>query len=406
MPEFGLMGVDWEERIDFPRMRRERLAKAKEALAKTDVNALLVLRHEDVRYLTSFRSHMRPVAAPLGFATAVLPRGGDPILYTVDHVSAAGRMPWMPKGTIQTAGNFRAPTGVKAWGERVKATIGNLAEGTIGVDLLTVTILKALQEAFPKAEFVDGAEVLAQAKITKTRDELECLRAACMITEAGMAAALRILKPGMKECELLAEAWRTFTALGSEWSQCANVVCSGPHLAPYRRITSDRVIREGDLVAMDIGCCFNGYWGDFTRTYICGDILPTREQKMLHQECYDSVFAGCDAARPGNTNADIHKAIQNKNSQGLSGGHSSGVNPWEPPFVTGYSPETTITLKPGMVVNIEPYAGIAGVGGVRLENNVIVTEGAPDIYSTYPFDERLLDDIHPLDKTTGRRHLR
>ena len=72
----------------------------------------------------------------------------------------------------------------------------------------------------------------------------------------------------MKECELLSIAWQKFTELGSEWTQCANIVCSGPYTAPYRRFTSDRVIREGDCVVVDIGACFNGYWGDFTRTFI------------------------------------------------------------------------------------------------------------------------------------------
>ena len=83
MPEFGTMGVDWEERINLDRLRRERLQRAKDALDKSDLNALFVFRLEDVRYLTSFRSHMGPVAI-LGLAAVVLPRGGDPILCTLD----------------------------------------------------------------------------------------------------------------------------------------------------------------------------------------------------------------------------------------------------------------------------------------------------------------------------------
>ena len=83
MPEFGMMGVDWEERINFDRMRRERLQKAKDALEKSDVDALFIFNLEDVRYVTGFR-HIYSPTAHLGRAAAVLPRGGDPILSTMD----------------------------------------------------------------------------------------------------------------------------------------------------------------------------------------------------------------------------------------------------------------------------------------------------------------------------------
>ena len=85
MSEFGMMGVDWEERVNFDRMRRERLKKAQDAMEKSGVDALFVFALEDVRYLTEFRSHLGPVTI-LGLAAAVLPRGGDPILCTLDIV--------------------------------------------------------------------------------------------------------------------------------------------------------------------------------------------------------------------------------------------------------------------------------------------------------------------------------
>jgi len=118
----------------------------------------------------------------------------------------------------------------------------------------------------------------------KTQDEIECQKIATMITKAGFQAFLDHLKPGAKECELLAVAWQKFTELGSEWSQCANIVCSGPYTAPYRRFTSDRAIREGDMVIVDIGACFNGYWGDFTRTYVAGMFgLPKNRSSCIRR---------------------------------------------------------------------------------------------------------------------------
>lgn len=406
MPEFGTMGVDWEERIDFDRLRRERLQRAKAALDSSDLNALFVYRPENVRYLTGFRSHMGPVAI-FFLALVILPKGGEPILLTGDHIHARQRMPWLKKE------NIRAQEPIRAWSERIRAELGNLVEGKIGIDILTPRIAESLRKAFPKAEFVDSEPVLSQAQMIKTRDEIECQRAVTMITEAGFQALLDNLKPGVKECELLSFAWQKFTELGSEWSQCSNIVCSGPYTAPYRRFTSDRIIREGDLVIVDIGAGFNGYWGDFTRTYVCGNIMPTKEQIELHQECYNTLFATMNESRVGRTSGDVAKHLNdpvgNPHSDGLSAGHGAGVGPWEVPWVADKRPIASVPLQPGMYYSVEPYAGVPGIGGIRLENQVLVTEGEPDILTTLSFDDRLLKDIHPLDKTTGRmlkhRHL-
>ncbi len=407
MSEFGMMGVDWEERVNFDRMRRERLKRAQDAMAKSGVDALIVFALEDLRYLTGFRSHLGPVASH-GLAAVVLPRGGDPILCPLlDHVHVRTRMPWMRPEDILGPPFIRTEGGTRKWAEEVKARIGRLADGKIGVDIWSFSLSEWLPKCFPKAEFVNGSEVLAPAKVIKTVDEVECQKIVTMITEAGFQALLDNLKPGVKECELLAIAWDKFTVLGSEWTQCANIVCSGPYTAPYRRFTSDRVIREGDPVVVDIGACYNGYWGDFTRTFICGDVRPTKEQIDLHQEAYDTLFNACAEAVEGRTNADIGKHLNhpksNPNSDDLSGGHGAGVNPWEPPWVTNLTPDAIVPLQKNMLFSIEPYAGKVGVGGFRLENQVFVGAKEPDIFTTLSFDERLLRDVHPLDKTTGRK---
>jgi len=397
MGNFGTMGVDWEERINFDRMRKERLAKAKKALDESGLAALFVLRTEDARYLTGFRHHLGP-AFIVGNVTTVLPRGGDPVVFTHD-LDRSHTMPWMRPDQFRPRANFRERAGIIDFCTRVKELMGDLNGETVGIDIYTPLIAQILKEQFPKTEFVDGYEVLLKAKMVKTEDEIECMRIATAITEAGMDAALRILKPGVRECEVLAEAWRTMTALGSEWTQCANIVASGPYTYPYRRYTSDRIIRKGDLVIIDIGGCFNGYWGDFTRTWICGDVLPTKEQIELHQDVYWHLFEACSQAKPGNTNADVVAAAEPYVRDSL--GHSSGVNPWEPPFFSRVSHRSPVTLQKNMVINTEPYGGKEGVGGFRLEQNTIVGD-PPEIITTYPFEGRLVKEPHPLDKTTGR----
>jgi Xaa-Pro aminopeptidase len=397
--EGGVIGVDWEERIDFARLRRERLIKAQEALARSEADLLFVFRTEDARYLTGYRHHLGPTPL-LGNATVVLGADRPPLLFTMDYEHCRARMPWLAEESLQPRANFREEVGIRKWADTVEGLVGSLAGKTIGVDLWTPTLEEGLKRAFPDTRFVDGYTILIEAKIIKTEDEIACLKVANAITEAGMDAARAALKPGVKECEVLAAAWHKMTALGSEWTQCSNIVASGPYTAPYRRFTSDRLIRNGDVVIIDIGGCFNGYWGDLTRTWICGDIRPTEPERSLHQKCYDALWNACEASRAGNTTADVFAAADPYVLDSL--GHGSGMAPWEPPYFSPHTKDDPMELLPGMQFNLEPYAGETGIAGFRLENNLVVTDGDPDVYTTYPFDERLVIDLHPLDTSTGR----
>src|SRR6266700_2213231 len=179
--DIGLIPVDWEARFDPQRMLRERLQRAKDALNNSDLDALFVFRTEDARYLTGYRHHLGP-AFIMGNAVTVLSRGHDPILWTMDFEHCRLRMPWLSPDQIRM-----------------------------------------------------------RAKEIKTQDEILCLKIANAITEAALDRAIERLRPGVKECEVLATAWETMTAMGSEWTQCSNIVCSGPATAPYRRFTSDRI---------------------------------------------------------------------------------------------------------------------------------------------------------------------
>ena len=176
----------------------------------------------------------------------------------------------------------------------------------VGIDIWDLNMEAAIRETFPDTEFVDGYQsVLMRAKEIKTHDEILALKIANAMTEAALDKALEFLRPGVRECEVLAVAWHTMTAMGSEWTQCSNIVASGPYTAPYRRFTSDRIIRNGDPVIIDIGASFNGYYGDLTRTWICGNVKPTEEMKRIHQNCYDALFNAASVIKPGATNAEV-----------------------------------------------------------------------------------------------------
>ena len=400
MSDIGLIPVDWEARLDPQRMRRERLRKAKDALNNSDLDALFIFRPEDARYVTGYRHHLGP-AFVVGNAVVVLARGHEPILWTMDYEQCRYRMPWADKEQFQPRANFRERGGAERWAQQVEHFFGSMAGKRVGIDIWDFSLETAIRRSFPKTEFADGYQaVLMRAKEIKTQDEILCLKIANAITEAALDRTLEALRPGIKECELLAIAWHTMTALGSEWTQCSNIIASGPYTAPYRRFTSDRIIRNGDLVIIDIGAGYNGYWGDLTRTWVCGNVKPTEEMRDMHQKTYDALFNAASKVRPGVTNAEVFEAAVPHVLDNL--GHAAGICPWESPHFSYASKDAPIVLKEGMVLNFEPYVGKTGVGGIRLENNHIVTHDGVEIYTTYPFDERLVNKVHPLDATTGR----
>ncbi|MBI2907110.1 MAG: aminopeptidase P family protein [Chloroflexi bacterium] len=390
MSKVGPMIVDWEERINMDRMRRERLQKVKDAMAKLDVDVLLLFREDYTRYVTGYRYLYHPVPQ-VGKLRVVLVKGEEPILHTWEYETMKTKMPWMP------ADNLRPPVTP----EMLTQEVGRYKEGRIAVDIWNPYQHEELPRLFPKATWRNGEQVMNEATIIKTQDEIECLKTAYVITEAGLHAAIQSLKPGARECEILGIAWGEMTRLGSEYFQTSCIVAAGASTAPYRRLTSDLLMRSGDPVIMDVGGCWNGYWGDTTRTWLCGNVRPTREQIELHQSCYDSLHAACAAAQPGNTTADVFRAAEpNILGDGVLG-HGSSVVPAEPPMFIPSCKDNPMTLRPGMAFNLETYAGRPGIGGFRLEHQLVLTENGPEIFSTYPFDARLLKDIHPLDKFTG-----
>jgi Xaa-Pro aminopeptidase len=107
------------------------------------------------------------------------------------------------------------------------------------------------------------------------------------------------------------------------------------------------------------------------------------------------------ATTAGATNAEVVAACGEQYVLS-SLGHGAGVNPWEPPHFSVTSKNDPLKLRAGMVANYEPYYGKPGVAGFRLEHNLVIREGGPEIYTTYPFDARLLRNVHPLDPSTGR----
>ena len=217
-----------------------------------------------------------------------------------------------------------------------------------------------------------------------------------------MDRAIKSIDAGVRECEVLAEAMHSLYSNGMEAPQCSLIVTSGDGTAPLRRFASDKKINWGELVFMDLGGCFNGYYSDFTRTVIFGK--PNDQQKRIYTAVYEMIMAIHRTMKPGNTNKDVNDAARKVViDSGFKGhdylgllGHSIGLSGLTYPVigeVAAVGSEDIVELKPGMIFSMEPgifIPGVPGGGGVRLEDTILITEDGNEVFTKTPFDENLL----------------
>jgi Xaa-Pro aminopeptidase len=399
----GPMAVDWEERIDLPGLRRKRVERARAKLAEAGVDALLVWKNENVRYLTSLRAQL--IAGKESSLNGVLLTARDgPVLFCSggELDKARGGMPWLsgihpipimeqPELTAAFATTTLAP---------MLAELG-LNGGRLGIDHASFSLIDAVRRALPSFELVDGDAVMQAARLVKFDEEIQLIDEACAIGDAVTRRALDGSKEGRREMEIAGDAMQTLYYMGGELPHVLTpYVASGEHMAPPHRITSDKVVRNGDLVFIDIGAMWNGYFADIGRTTIVG--RPRPEQKRVYTAVYESLMAGIAVMRPGRTNMDVANAIRAKVAEhdlldrlfSLFIGHGIGIGANEPPYIGESLPGATeIELQPNMVFAVEPLVwipGIPGGAGVRIEDMVQVTEGEPRVLSRVEYEERLL----------------
>jgi Xaa-Pro aminopeptidase len=399
----GGFNVGYEDRVNVRQLRAKRIAEAHEERRKAGLDALLVWKDENQRYLTDLRPQLIH-GKTTALNGALLIEGHDPILFCSggerDRVDRT--MPWIKEvHTIPIVEEKALVRGL------VKDILGpvlkkyGLAQAKIGIDEGNMVFMNAIKEFFPTLLIEDGDTPMQMARMIKLPEELVLLEEATAIADAVTATATATVADGVRECEVAAEAMRTLFRLGGEYAHVTTpFVASGEHMAPPNRICSDKIIRHGDIVFIDIGAAWGGYFGDVARAVICGK--PSDEQKKIYTAVYEGLKAGIAEMRPGRTNKDCAEAlIRTAAKYGLSGqflslfiGHGVGIGANEPPYIGETLPGApTYEFRPGMVFAVEPLIwveGVPGGGGVRLEEMVLVTDKGPHVMSRAPFDDKLI----------------
>ncbi|MFQ6121468.1 MAG: M24 family metallopeptidase, partial [Dehalococcoidales bacterium] len=301
----GTMAVDFEERVNYERLRQERLAKAKEQLKAHGLGALLCYDFDNIRYITG--THVGEWARNKMQRFTILPKDADPLLYDPAAPAKRKTAPWIADRVFPAVGSMRGAIppevgNVEALAKTVKEVLSRygVANQPMGIDILDVPFAKALEKE--KIEVVDGQQVMLDARIIKTKDEIELLKLAAAMADAAYEDIVRNIKPGVKESDLVAIANRTLFTLGSDLVECVNCV-SGPRAQPHPHTFGDRIIRPGDMVFLDIMHSFNGYRTCYYRTFICGK--PTRAQVEAYDKTWAWLKKSIEAVKPGVTTADV-----------------------------------------------------------------------------------------------------
>ena len=397
----GTSAVDWETRYDFAGLRAKRVARARAAMESDNLDAVLVWKPENVRYLTSLRSQI--LAGKDSILNAALLIGDQPpvLLCSGGEVDHAAFMPWL--GAVHAVPIMEQQELISGFVANILAPILRErapARCTLGVDQVSIHLIQALTAALPDIRVADGEHALQQARMIKLPEELAIVEESCAIGDSVTQRAIDESRAGRRECEVAGDALQTLYYLGGEMPHVTTpFVASGEHMAPPHRFATDKIIRNGDLVFIDIGAMWNGYFADIGRTTVVGK--PSARQKEVYGAVFDGLQAGIDAMRPGNTTEHVADAVKRAaRKHGLEAslfslfiGHGIGIGSNEPPYIGETLPgATTAELRPNMLFALEPLIWVRDAGGVgvRIEDMILITDSGHRVLSRTAYEDALL----------------
>ncbi|WPD18537.1 Xaa-Pro peptidase family protein [Thermaerobacter composti] len=399
---YSTTGTDWQERVNFDRLRRDRLARMREQMEAHDLGALICFVGENIRYITGvWQGNWKN---NIFIRYCVLPRGGEPVLFeTVGSDLHCARMdaPWLKPENIRPAITWRWAEGAEqSQVEKMAKSIyevlveNGVQNERVGIDVMDMLAYQALSNL--GIRLVNAWPAIKDARVIKTPDEIELLKIAAAHGDAAMWMCMNEwAKPGVREREVAAKVNEYLYSSGFDFVYDV-IVASGGNTSPYRRWATDKILRVGDLVIVDINAIGpGGYFIDFVRCFKVGGVKPTQKEKDLYKECYESLYRAIEKMKPGNTTADVAKEFPEYDDDKYGTvslqqfAHSIGLTLYEGMWISrAYSLKYPAEIKPNMYFAIETFAGHPGLEQtVRLEENLVITDTGHAITTLCPHPE-------------------
>ncbi|GAB5468788.1 MAG: Xaa-Pro peptidase family protein [Rhodospirillales bacterium] len=390
--------------LDMTGLRRRRLAGVRRALARQDYAGILLYDPINIRYATGSRN-MAVWTLHNAVRYCFIPTEGPVILFdfhNCEHLSAGlGTVDEVRPaiGWFYFGAGARGPEQAKRWAGEIADLVSRHGGGNrrLAVDRCDPMGSFALRDL--ALELGEGQELMELVRAIKLPDEMEPIRQSMAVCEAGMARMQEALRPGLSENELWSLLHETNIAEGGEWIE-TRLLTAGSRTNPWFQESSDRIIRPGELVAFDTDLIGPfGYCSDVSRTFFCGPGKPSQRQKDLYGLAYDQIQTNMALFRAGRSAVEIAEAAWKIPDRFLpyrygSLAHGVGLCDEYPRIShsmdfarSGYD----FVLEAGMTLCVESYIGEPGdTQGVKLEEQILITEGDPINLSTYPFEEQLL----------------
>lgn len=400
----GIDLTDHSRQPDMARMRQYRLARVQAELRARDYVGILLYDPVNIRYATGTRN-MTVWTMHNAARYCFVPAEGKAVLFdyrNCEHLSAE----------IETVGEIRRGTfwyyftAGSRQSERVSAWAKELADVVQHANAVNKRLAVDHVDGEGRAELerhglglFNGQEVMEFARCIKSVDELACMSVSNAVCEAGLGRIRSALQPGVTENQLWAILNHTNTEFGGEYIE-TRLLNSGGRTNPWFQEASDRIVRAGELVAIDTDMIGPfGYNADMSRTFFCGPGRPTAVQRTIYKLAHEQVNHNMALIKPGLSFRELaEKAWRppERFAEFAANVVAHGIGmcneyPQVAPFhsfsVTGYDGE----YKAGMTICLEAYIGEKGGDeGVKLEQMVLVTESGHQLLTTFPFEEELL----------------
>jgi Xaa-Pro dipeptidase len=369
-------------------MNRQRLAALQHLQAANNVACVALIPGASLRYFTGLGNHLseRPLVA-------FLPVEGTLRLVLPELEAAAARARLPEDSQLVT---YRDEEGHEHVFHQVAEELG-LDGKAIGVEYLSMRMLemRRIERAANGCHFVATEPWMPKLRMNKDETELSDMRRAVEIAERAMQRLLkeRAIQPGRTELEVASELRVAMLREGSQGDAFAPIVVSGPNSAMPHASPTNRMLAHGDLVTIDWGAVYDGYRSDITRTFVLG--APSPEMARMQEAVLAANQAGRMAIRPSRPAQEIDRAARRAITQAGYGeffvhrtGHGLGLETHEPPYLVEGNLEL---LEAGMTFTVEPGVYVPGLGGIRIEDDVVVTQQGAETLTSLPRDLLSID---------------